>query len=81
MEKPFYTTTEAAQKLGFSDQTIRRMCESGKMKEASRSEGGHWRIPAEYFATTRKQDRKVDTIFLHLDKRDKESGDADEFAL
>ncbi|UTR10169.1 helix-turn-helix domain-containing protein [Evansella sp. LMS18] len=80
-EKIFYTTTEAAQTLGFSDQTIRRMCESGKIKGASRSEGGHWRIPVEYFATTREQDRKAENILTHLDKRNKEAGDADEFDL
>ncbi|WP_141603548.1 helix-turn-helix domain-containing protein [Terrilactibacillus laevilacticus] len=80
-EKPFYTTSEAGHKLGLSDQTIRRMCESGKFKGAYRSEGGHWRIPEENFITTREQDIKGNGILEHLDKKNQEEGDVDEFDL
>lgn len=80
-EKPFYTTSEAAHKLGLSDQTIRRMCESGKLKGAYRSEGGHWRIPEENFITTRKQDINANEILEYLDKKNQEVGDVDEFDL
>ncbi|MFD2618743.1 helix-turn-helix domain-containing protein [Terrilactibacillus laevilacticus] len=80
-EKPFYTTSEAGHKLGLSDQTIRRMCESGKFIGAYRSEGGHWRIPEENFITTREQDIKGNGILEHLDKKNQEEGDVDEFDL
>lgn len=37
------TTTEAGKHLGFSDETIRRMCEAGELP-ASRRPGGQWRL-------------------------------------
>jgi excisionase family DNA binding protein len=82
-EKTYYTTSEAAKKLGLSDQTIRRMCESGRFKRAHRScgENGHWRIPEENFITTREQDQKAEEILEHLDQKNKEAGDVDEFDL
>src|SRR5690625_1557641 len=78
-EKEFYTTSEAAHKLGLSDQTIRRMCKNGKFHGAYRSEDGHWRIPEKSFITTRKQDIKANEILKHLDKKNQEVGDIDEF--
>lgn len=44
-----YTTSEAAEIINVSDQTIRRMCEKGKFPDAYKTEGGHWRVPAKYF--------------------------------
>ncbi|MFD1067805.1 helix-turn-helix domain-containing protein [Oceanobacillus locisalsi] len=80
-KKKFYTTSEAANKLGLSDQTIRRMCERGKFKRVYRSEGGHWRIPEDNFVTTREQDNKANTILGHLDRKNQEADDVDEFNL
>ncbi|MFD1362846.1 helix-turn-helix domain-containing protein [Lentibacillus salinarum] len=78
---PYYTTSEAAHKLGLSDQTVRRMCESGKFNGAYRSEGGHWRIPEDNFITTKEQDQKVDKLFKQLDRKNREAGGVNEFDL
>lgn len=78
---PYYTTREAAHKLGLSDQTIRRMCENERFKGAYRSEGGHWRIPEENFITSKEQDKRIDELFEQIDKRNGEAGDVDEFNL
>lgn len=73
-EKKYYTTSEAAKKLGVSDQTIRRMCERGKFKGASRAGGdGHWRIPEENFITTSEQDKKAERILQQIDKKNVEA--------
>lgn len=48
-KKPMYTTSQAAEKLNVSDQTIRRMCENDKFPGAYKTDGGHWRIPSRYF--------------------------------
>ncbi|GAA0607825.1 hypothetical protein GCM10009001_26450 [Virgibacillus siamensis] len=78
---PYYTTREAAHKLGLSDQTIRRMCENERFQGAYRSEGGHWRIPEENFITSKKQDKRIDEFFEQIDMRNEEAGDVDEFNL
>lgn len=46
LEEPvvYLTTSEAAKLKGVSSQTIRNLCEAGKI-EAERTSGGHWRIP------------------------------------
>lgn len=81
-EKKYYTTGEAAKKLGLSDQTIRRMCERGKFKGASRVGGsGHWRIPEENFITTSEQDKEAEMILQRIDKKNEKAGDIDEFDL
>lgn len=60
--------------LGVSDQTIRRMCERGKFKGASRAGGdGHWRIPEENFITTSEQDKKAERILQQIDKKNVEA--------
>ncbi|WP_080873875.1 helix-turn-helix domain-containing protein [Oceanobacillus timonensis] len=79
--KKFYTTSEAANKLGLSDQTIRRMCEKGTFKKVYRSEGGHWRIHEDNFVTTKEQDDKANSILEHLDKKNQRAEDVDEFNL
>lgn len=48
-KKAMYTTSQAAEKLNVSDQTIRRMCENDKFPGAYKTDGGHWRIPSRYF--------------------------------
>lgn len=47
LEEPiiFLTTSEVAKRRGVSTQTIRNMCEAGKIPGAERTSGGHWRIP------------------------------------
>lgn len=79
--KPFYTPKEVGKKLGLSDQTIRRLCEKGKLAEAFQTEGGHWRIPRDAFITTSKQDEQAETIIQRIDRKNRQKGDADEFNL
>ncbi|MBL4952043.1 helix-turn-helix domain-containing protein [Neobacillus sp. YIM B02564] len=79
--KSFYTTSEAAEKLGLSDQTIRRMCERGSIPKAYKTDGGHWRIPQEAFITTPKHDKKAQEFLRRMDMKNKEAGDVDEFDL
>jgi len=57
-KKTYYSTTEAAEKLGLSDQTIRRMCDKVKFKGAYKTEGGHWRIPENTFITSPSKTKK-----------------------
>lgn len=46
METARLSTTKAAQRLGYSHDKIRRMCEEGRFPNAARDgSGGHWRIP------------------------------------
>lgn len=77
----YYKPNEVAKRLGLSDQTIRRMCENGKFKEAFKTDGGHWRIPEDDFVATRKQDRKAEQVLEHIDMKNNEVGDIDEFDL
>lgn len=81
-ENKYYTTSEAARKLGLSDQTIRRMCEQGKFSGAIRVGGtGHWRIPEENFITTHAQDKEAEMIMQRIDEKNIEAGEVDEFDL
>lgn len=57
-EPKAYTTTEAAEIIHVSGQTIRRMCEKGKFPDAYKTEGGHWRVPQKYFRITFEQARQ-----------------------
>ncbi|EPZ38856.1 helix-turn-helix domain-containing protein [Anoxybacillus ayderensis] len=77
----YYTTTEVAKKLGLSDQTIRRMCETGKFPGAYKTDGGHWRIPQDIFVTTPEQDDRAEQILHQIDRKNQEAGDVDEFNL
>lgn len=76
-----YTTSEAAQILHVSDQTIRRMCDAGKFPEATRTEGGHWRIPKKYFKVTLEQSKQIDKDLADIRKKSTEGGAVDEFNL
>lgn len=76
-----YTTSEAAQLLHVSDQTIRRMCDTGKFPEATRTEGGHWRIPKKYFQVTLEQSKQIDKDLADIRKKSTEGGTVDEFNL
>ena len=53
-----YSTLEAAEIVGVSDQTIRRWCEKGKYPEAIKTGGNRWRIPKEYFKIPLEEARK-----------------------
>lgn len=53
-----YSTLEVAEIMGVSDQTIRRWCEKGKFSGATKTKGGHWRIPRKYFKITPEQARR-----------------------
>jgi excisionase family DNA binding protein len=77
----YFSPKQVGEKLGISDQTVRRMCDKGKFPEAIKTIGGHWRIPRNYFTTTKDQDLKAETIMKEIDKKNREVGDADEFNL
>lgn len=80
-EVRYYTPNEVGKKLGLSDQTIRRMCEKGRFEGAYKTEGGHWKVPEDIFITTREQDRRGDQVLQHIDGKNSEVGDVDEFDL
>lgn len=77
----FYSPNEAAEKIGLSDQTIRRMCEKGKFAGAYKTDGGHWRIPKANFITTDQQDKRAKAFFDRIDLKNQEAGNVDEFDL
>jgi excisionase family DNA binding protein len=77
----FYSTSEAARKLGLSDQTIRRMCEKEKFPTAYKTDGGHWRIPKTAFITTDEQDERANRILAKIDAKNQAAGYVDEFDL
>jgi excisionase family DNA binding protein len=81
IDKPFYKPSEVAEKLGLSDQTIRRMCDQGKFPGAYQTDGGHWRIPQDAFITTREQDERAKEVLHQIDIKNMEVGDVDEFDL
>ncbi|MGF7186634.1 excisionase family DNA binding protein [Desulfitispora alkaliphila] len=74
------TTSEAAEILGVSTQTMRRWLEQGKFLEAFQTEGGHWRIPKKYFKTSLEQTRKAEQLMKDIDKKHS-TGELDEFDL
>jgi excisionase family DNA binding protein len=39
------TTSEAAQRLGYSSASVRKLCEGGRLDGAFKLLGGHWRVP------------------------------------
>lgn len=76
-----YTSSEAAKKLGLSEQTINRMCEKGRFTGAKRSDdiNGEWVIPQENFITTNEQDDVAEMVLQKIDNKNKKAGDIDEF--
>jgi excisionase family DNA binding protein len=76
-----YTTTEAAEMIHVSDQTIRRMCEKGKFPGAYKTDGGHWRVPSKYFKITPEEARIREEGMASIDRKTKEmvGKDIDEF--
>lgn len=80
-ETAYYTPNEVAQKIGLSDQTIRRMCENKKFQSAYKTQGGHWKIPQDSFLTTAEQDEKAEILLKQIDEKNREAGDVDEFNL
>src|SRR5690606_2228579 len=63
-----YSTLEAAEIIGVSDQTIRRWCEDGKYPSARKTSGNRWRIPKEYFKITLEEARKRKAFEQQLNK-------------
>jgi excisionase family DNA binding protein len=54
-----YSTSEASEILGVSDQTIRRMCEAGRFPGAYRiGDRGNWKIPKKHFKITLEEARR-----------------------
>lgn len=77
----YYSPSEAAKKIGLSDQTIRRMCEKGKFEGAYKTDGGHWKIPKSNFITTDEQDARAKDFFERIDAKNQKAGQVDEFDL
>jgi excisionase family DNA binding protein len=77
-KKDTFTTTEAAEILNVSDQTMRRWCEKGKYPEAYQTEGGHWRIPKKYFKVDLEQARNRNEFSRKLDEINRQAGEVDE---
>jgi Predicted site-specific integrase-resolvase len=73
-----YTSSDVAEILSVSDQTIRRWCEKGKYPEAFQTEGGHWRIPQKYFKITLEQARKRKAFEQQLNDFNATKGEANE---
>lgn len=76
-----YTSSEAAEIIGVSDQTIRRWCEKGKYPNAYQTDGGHWRIPKRHFKVTLEEARKREEFEQLLNKVNAKHGEVaeDEF--
>jgi len=72
VETPVYSTGEAAEIIGVSSETIRRMCEKGKFPEAEKTDGGHWRIPRKYFKLSLEEAREADQFMQTMDQKTKE---------
>lgn len=64
-----YSFTEVCKKLGLDCQTVQNMCEKGMFQDAYQTEDGVWLIPEFNFTTTRKQDKKVEEILRHIDRK------------
>ncbi|WP_246943517.1 MerR family transcriptional regulator [Bacillus pinisoli] len=73
-----YTSSEAAEMIGVSDQTIRRWCEQGKYPDAYQTQGGHWRIPKQYFKITSEEAMKRRAFEQELNEFNAQQGEVDE---
>ncbi|KAA9013841.1 helix-turn-helix domain-containing protein [Niallia endozanthoxylica] len=73
-----YTSTEAAEIIGVTDQTIRRWCEKGKYPGAFQTEGRHWRIPKKYFKISIEEARKRKAFEQELNEFNAQYGEANE---
>ncbi|MBS4220080.1 helix-turn-helix domain-containing protein [Bacillus sp. FJAT-49711] len=69
-----YTTLEAAEIVGVSDQTIRRWSEKGKYPDAVKT-GGCWRIPKKYFKISLEEARKRKAFEQHLNEFNAQYGE------
>ncbi|SFQ38233.1 helix-turn-helix domain-containing protein [Salibacterium halotolerans] len=78
-----YSTGEAAEILGVSSETVRKMCDAGRFPEAERTNGGHWRIPDTYFKVTLQEAREADQFMKPLDEKtvDQLGGYADDIDI
>jgi excisionase family DNA binding protein len=56
LRKRYYTPSEIAERVGVSRQTVIKWIERGEL-EAELTPGGHHRIPATVFQTSRRSDR------------------------
>lgn len=76
-----YTTSEVAEILNVSDQTVRRVCDKGKFPEAYKTDGGHWRVPRKYFKVTPEEAKTRKMGLAIIDQKTKEiaGDDIDEF--
>lgn len=73
-----YSSTEAAEILGISDQTIRRWCDKGKYPDAYQTDGGHWRIPKKYFKINLEEAIKRKEFEEQLNQFNTEKGEISE---
>ncbi|WP_456276383.1 MerR family transcriptional regulator [Bacillus sp. AK128] len=73
-----YTSTEVAEILGVSDQTIRRWCDQGKYLGAYQTPGGHWRIPKKHFRVSLDEARKRNVFEQKLNEFNAKHGEVTE---
>ncbi|GAB1786102.1 helix-turn-helix domain-containing protein [Priestia megaterium] len=82
LKEDFYSTSEAAEFAGVTDQTIRRWCEENVYPDAFRTPGGRWKIPRKYFKRTAEETINARKFIQNLHNRvSKEVGEEklDEF--
>lgn len=73
-----YTSTEAAEIVGVTDQTIRRWCVNEKYPGAYQTEGRHWRIPKKYFKINFNEAKKRKAFERELDDFNLKIGEVNE---
>ena len=78
VKEEVYTSSEVAEIVGVSDQTIRRWCEKGKYPEAQKTRGGHWRIPEKYFRVSLESARQRSSFEKQLNQFNKVQEEVDE---
>lgn len=73
-----YSVAEVCKKLGLDRQTVEKMCEKGRFRDAHKTENGKWLIPDYNFITTREQDARTEEILRQIDKKNRGGRDETE---
>lgn len=75
-----YTVAEVCKKLGLDRQTVERMCEKGKFRDAHKNENGFWLIPDHNFITSREQDERAEEVLRQIDRKNRGGRDENEIS-
>ncbi|MFT8319635.1 MAG: helix-turn-helix domain-containing protein [Bacillus sp. (in: firmicutes)] len=73
-----YTVAEVCKKLGLDRQTVERMCEKGKFRDAHKNENGLWLIPDYNFITSREQDERAEEVLRQINRKNRGGRDETE---